>query len=43
MKVPNLQISFSVSFVSLSRLQNEGSQPGAGSSCFSSKSIKATE
>ena len=43
MKVPNYRRSLGVSKLSLSRLQNEGSQPGLLEDDDYTKSIKATE
>ena len=43
MKVPNEKQVWEAYDVSLSRLQNEGSQPGAVVVHLSPKSIKATE
>ena len=43
MKVPNHRIRSAQLGVSLSRLQNEGSQPGKDVDLVKHKSIKATE
>ena len=43
MKVPNSLNAFRMLFISLSRLQNEGSQPTPASMLAAPKSIKATE
>ena len=43
MKVPNYQLGLVPSTLSLSRLQNEGSQPVAFDTDPNVKSIKATE
>ena len=43
MKVPNVMDSFFAGDLSLSRLQNEGSQPRAVQKLYQDKSIKATE
>ena len=43
MKVPNMIVSNISMFLSLSRLQNEGSQPTVRDSVAVDKSIKATE
>ena len=43
MKVPNLEKSSPARSLSLSRLQNEGSQPGKDVDLVKHKSIKATE
>ena len=43
MKVPNIVSGILLQVVSLSRLQNEGSQPSPGVGVSADKSIKATE
>ena len=43
MKVPNLEHLAGLSYLSLSRLQNEGSQHGHCQQLLRDKSIKATE
>ena len=43
MKVPNPTATTKTAHISLSRLQNEGSQPSADGSERGGKSIKATE